>query len=1283
MNFFTVIKKETRNGLEIAPSFVISDRVDDYMTRGGDFYAVWDEERNIWSTNEYTVVDIVDTKLRQNATPESNVKYMGVTNNGTWYEYTKWKRSIPAHYVELDSSLTWLSQQTKKSDYASKRLKYDLNDADCPSWNKLIGTLYDDENRTKIEWAIGSVVTGDAKRIQKFYVLWGPPGTGKSTVLEIIAKLFDGYWEAFRVEDLLEAGNQFALEPFKTNPLVAINTDAKLSRVDTNSLLNTIVSHEPVVMNEKHKAKYTIKVNAALFIGTNEAVKITDAKSGMVRRLIDIEPTGNLFEPDEYYRLFNDIDFELGAIAKHCENVYKSLGKNYYDSYKPFAMMANTDPMYNFVFENKDIFEADSISLTRAYAMYTQYCEDSEIPYPLSKYKFREAFKSYFNNCDLDAHKKLIYSGFKPEMLERKKEQNLVPDSTNWLELKSQHSLLDDLLAENVAQYANSNDKPVRSWDQVTTRLQDLATNLTHYVLLEDLNHIVIDFDLKDETGEKSLERNIEAAKRFPPTYAEVSKSGNGLHLHYFYAGDTSKLSNIVSPGIECKVYAGHAPLRRKVSLCNDIQIATLTGGLPLKETKGMVNSNIIENEKHLRALIEKALRKEIPPYYTITNVQFICKILNDAYNQGLEYDVSDMYQRVLVFGMKSHHQPQEAVKLIGQAKFASTHTSVQLAADEVDSNLVFFDVEVFPNLFILCYKRIGEKNHVVSMINPTAKEIEEFVKFPLVGFNNRRYDNHILYSRILGMSELELFDISQRIIKGDKTAFFREAYGLAYADVYDFSVKKQSLKKFELELGIHHEELGYDWMKSVPEEDWMRVAKYCENDVVATEAVFNARIGDYNARKILSKLSGLSVSTITSAHMAKILFGDVAHPETEFVYTDLSKMFPKYRFEFGKTYWGDKEYGEGGLAASRPGCYANVRVLDIASMHPSSAIALNYFGPYTKRFEEILQARLALKHNDKEKISSVLDGMLIPYAKDDTSREALAYALKICINQVYGLTSAKFPNKFRDPRNIDNIVAKRGELFMLTLLDNLAEFERNGTFGLEDQYLWCHVKTDSIKLINPNPDLEKWIIDFGQQYGYTFELEEVYDRMVLIDKSQYIALEEGKSGKFWTATGAFFARPYVFKVLFTKETIELEDMSETIETHTGRGLYLIDEEKSIRDYVGRIGAFTPVKKENGGLTLVRLSDTGYSAPAGTKGYFWMETEKLRRMPNAWNLVDTSYYEEQLAKAKSELAKHFRSDIYEAPDGEETAVEYFCNPEVTTEELLEVLTTELDDGLPF
>ena len=38
--------------------------------------------------------------------------------------------------------------------------------------------------------------------------------------------------------------------------------------------------------------------------------------------------------------------------------------------------------------------------------------------------------------------------------------------------------------------------------------------------------------------------------------------------------------------------------------------------------------------------------------------------------------------------------------------------------------------------------------------------------------------------------------------------------------------------------------------------------------------------------------------------------------------------------------------------------------------------------------------------------------------------------ALKIAINEVYGESSAHFDNLFRDPRNIDNIVAKLKYLF-------------------------------------------------------------------------------------------------------------------------------------------------------------------------------------------------------------------------------------------------------------
>ena len=79
--------------------------------------------------------------------------------------------------------------ETKKTDYASKKLPYPLEQGNISAYNKLISTLYSEEERRKIEWAIGSIVAGDSKYIQKFMVLYGAAGTGKSTILNIIQAL--------------------------------------------------------------------------------------------------------------------------------------------------------------------------------------------------------------------------------------------------------------------------------------------------------------------------------------------------------------------------------------------------------------------------------------------------------------------------------------------------------------------------------------------------------------------------------------------------------------------------------------------------------------------------------------------------------------------------------------------------------------------------------------------------------------------------------------------------------------------------------------------------------------------------------------------------------------------------------------------------------------------------------------------------------------------------------------------------------------------------------------
>ena len=115
-------------------------------------------------------------------------------------------------------------------------------------------------------------------------------------------KLVEGYYITFNAKDLV-GYNQFGVEVFKDNPLVAVQHDGDLSKIEDNSLLNSVISHEEININEKHKPKYSMRLNCFLYLGTNKPVKISDSKSGLIRRLIDVSPSGRKLAIREYNRL--------------------------------------------------------------------------------------------------------------------------------------------------------------------------------------------------------------------------------------------------------------------------------------------------------------------------------------------------------------------------------------------------------------------------------------------------------------------------------------------------------------------------------------------------------------------------------------------------------------------------------------------------------------------------------------------------------------------------------------------------------------------------------------------------------------------------------------------------------------------------------------------------------------------------------------------------------------------------------------------------------------------
>lgn len=1277
LDFLIITEREGKRGVtEVVPDYQVR-KSSDLMIKGHGFYAIYNKDSGFWSTDEDDAIQLIDSQVDEYAReqrekhPDRVYKVLHLRTASTRLIqkfHTYCEEDMQDHYILLDQKFRFLDDKVKKSDHLTKRLPYNLVEGPTPGYDRIMSVLYSPSELHKIEWMTGAALVGATRdRLHKSLYYYGSGGTGKSTAINIQKLIFGGegeddprFWIAFSAKKL-GAGSEFAASVFKDGPLVAIDSESDLSRIEDNAALNSIISHDEIVVNEKFRSLYPARFGCFLIMASNKPVKITDARSGLIRRIIDVTPTGNTLKRSEYDRLMDQVKFEVGAIAKRCIDVYEA-DPNYYDDYIPYSMITASNDFYNFVADNYIVLSQEGgISSRAAYEEYKKWC-DATNSFQNKKTVFDEELKAYYDkfeerhtNAD-GTRTRSWYSEFKKDKIEGLEEDPKPrldepgPVQLYTLTFDSEKSALDELLKDCPAQYASTTEKPLKPWNSVSTTLSQINTRKLHYVR-GPRNLIFIDFDIPDENGNKSFERNLEAASKFPPTYAELSKSGKGIHLYYIYEGDVDKLAYLYDDHIEIKVTTGLSSIRRKLTKCNSLAVAIIgAAGLPLKGEKPVVKGNVIKTAASLQRFIVNCLHKKYEPHATKPSVEFIYSKLEEAYASGMVYDVTNMREAIRNFAMDSTHNADYCLRLVNRMKFKSKDEAPQTDADE--RTIVIFDVEIFPNLFLLCWKPLGPENKTIVWFNPSPEQVKSIFKYRLVGFNNRRYDNHILWAAgVCEFTPMQLYLLSQRIISGDKEAFFRDAYNLSYTDIYDFSALKQSLKRFEIDLKIDHKELGMKWDEPVPEDRWDEVAEYCVNDVVSTEAVWFARQGDFAARKILAALAGGTVNDTTNTLTTRIIFGDDKNPQSQFNYRSMGDtstldlnppddeytlfdrhgraVFKGYTYSAGVSTYRGEEVGEGGYVYSEPGMYGHVALLDIASMHPHSIIAEQLFGPkYTQRFQDLVNARIAIKHLDFEHAATMLDGALAPFLSEELAKD-LAQALKIAINSVYGLTAAKFPNAFRDPRNSDNIVAKRGALFMVNLKH---EVQKRG-------FKVAHIKTDSIKIPDATPEIISFVMEYGEQYGYHFEHEATYDRMCLVNDAVYIAKYDNGE---WTATGTQFQVPYVFKQLFSREPIEFEDLCETKSVTSA--IYLdFNEDKPDGEhnyiFVGKVGKFSPVKDGCGGGLLMRQGkDEGsYAAVTGTKGYRWKESEVLKTL-GLEDQVNTKYYENLLVDAIADIS---------------------------------------------
>ena len=1340
MDFFEPKRKLVKGIYYVYPAFYICD-TKDLMIKGRELYAIYDEEKGLWKRSQNDVVRLIDKEIKKYVKEhkDEDVAYrpllMLEAESGIIDKWNKYvQRQMTDTFVPLDNKVIFSNTKIKREDYATHVLKYPLEEGSYDAFDELIGTLYDPDERKKLEWAIGSIVAGDSTWIQKFIVIVGEPGTGKSTFFKILRMLFPGYIATINAKALGE-GKDFALEPLRNDPLIAIEDDSKLDKITDNTRLNSLISHEPLVVNEKHKTQYENTFHAMLFLGTNKDVKITDASSGLTRRLIDVVSSGRKVPVERYDELMDKIKYELGGIAYHCLKVYQ-YNKRKYDNYIPTRMLRATNLIFNFLEEyHEEILKGkDGCRFIDLWNTYNAYCDLSKITYRHNRQEFRNEMMSYFkkyyptyeyepgHTCN-GYFEGFKYSKFNPEEeLEDTSKQDL-PD---WLIFDSKESKFDEIFADEPAQLEIEDEthrrRPQYKWENCKTKLSDISTKEIHYVNVKDEHKIIfVDLDKRNEKGEKDRALNLEAAKQFPPTYAEWSKSGCGIHLYYYYAGDPSELSHVFGDGIEIKTTYGNAPIRRKLCGCNNLDISTISSGLPLKEEEEkLYDENSVMQEAQLRTCILRCLKKEHHGA-TTPEVHLIKKVMEEAWESGTHYDLRNLEDRVVTFAMNSTNQANICMKLISglhwcskdvEEKVADTMAEVEETPDEPikddDSKaLCFYDTEFFKNYNVICYSEEDEEEvHKIRFPKPSDIQLL-YNKYRMIAYNGRNYDAHMNRGWILGNTPIQQYELSRGIIsEGALKKGYMDAYNQDYADPYDIASTKQGLKDWEYDLGMDHIENNHPWDEPLPEEYWDEVDDYCCNDVKALKAVWKAIQTDVDVRKFLCDLSGLKMINTNRQHITKFIFKGNKHPNL--VYTDLATGIAKYMdgkiaeptndfvqafpgYEYNKYGFKKEDYkdgicttmksrymgedpSEGGYVYSKPGIYYNVWCFDVSGMHPASLIALNKLGEYTKIYKEIRDARLYIKHRDYESAGKLLDGILQPYLKSPKDAKKLSKALKLILNSLYGWCAATFDCEFKDPRDLDNIVAKRGALFMITLKNEVI----NKGFEV------IHCKTDSIKVVNPTPELHQFINEFGEKYGYIFEVEEKFEKIALLNRAVYVAKEfedspayldrkeDNPNASRWTATGGTAKeQSYVMKKLFTGEEWSIKDLPQKKKAQKG-ALYLdynedfpdITAEKkeleklkkkdpeenaeriaALEDYiskqhdykfVGRVGQFVPIKPGCGGAELLCNRDGKYVAVAGTTGYRFKEYAYVVAN-HLEDEIDMSFYDKMCYELKNDI----------------------------------------------
>ena len=412
--------------------------------------------------------------------------------------------------------------------------------------------------------------------------------------------------------------------------------------------------------------------------------------------------------------------------------------------------------------------------------------------------------------------------------------------------------------------------------------------------------------------------------------------------------------------------------------------------------------------------------------------------------------------------------------------------------------DLLFYDVEVFHSNAFVVFKDI-DKN-IKAVFHNNFVGLDDFIKGKtLVGYNNYWYDDHILHAMLDLRMPQQIKALSDRAIGGER--LYIPYYKFDSLDTFQqIDPNMPSLKKIEANMGkmILESSVPFTIERELTEAEYLDVLNYCKYDVDMTIEVYKMREKNYFVPKesIVKMLKNpyaarwntttLSANVLVKKPVVKWFDINVPDEILDLVPPEVREMWLTKDKGSITIHDFDNEivFGFGGLHGqnTKKKRFENVINLDVASLYPSIIVNHKILGTATKKYKEILDERIRIKHTDPDKQAG----------------------LKLILNSVYGLLKSEY-SLLNNPKASTTVCAI-GQAILYDLSKRLSS-----TCEI------VQINTDGVAFIPFTDDYKTIWKEWENDYNLTLERED-FSTFWQRDVNNYIALTP--DGKLKTKGG-------------------------------------------------------------------------------------------------------------------------------------------------------------------